>query len=279
MAKNLDQFARELSTELKEKGYGARLDKSHPHPRLYVSSGPVEQFLIMSSTANYDEPRYADNTRKDLKQNVLTRLPVPELKANGPHDPNAPLVDAPIAPSRVHQVKIFVRRGALGFSLPTGAIPKDKPHAMPQLFGDKFGVVFSAKDGALPSKLSTSDTSKCYWFGAKTFPAPFKHAKQTPPGWKTPAICARAKGDTLVCDDPIPPQILDTTTEAVHATRVKEAIKAKDEAYTLQDGAGIKEMFNDWLDWARNKGHAPEVTIDERGHVRVAIVTKVVQEL
>jgi hypothetical protein len=83
-------------------------------------------------------------------------------------------------------------------------------------------------------------------------------------------------GDSLVCDKPIHREIIQDLTKV--SALVTEKAKSKSE-YSIQDGSDLKEMINDWLAWARAKGHEPRLSITDEEELKISVVKKVSTEL
>ena len=275
MTTNFRQAARILGYELKEKGYGTRLDDKHAHPRLYIVSGDKEMFTILSSTASYDSAGNLMKIKRRDIEGLLTKLPTPVLKVtNGKGEsPNTPESNDVTIDARVYPIKVFLRgareKPSLVIQVPTEAIPDGKRHIEvfltiqePQCLGLIFKIT-----GAEPSK-TVSEKLVAYTFTKDT--CPFKYADNIPPkGYKAPYLFARFRGDALVCDQPVPNEIM--TGELP----VKEKPKSE---YNLTDGAELLTMINDWIEWAEALGHEPNLSITNNV-LEIEIAEKVTRKL
>ena len=80
-------------------------------------------------------------------------------------------------------------------------------------------------------------------------------------------MCARRKGETLVCDKIIPKELLvDKPKQVAH------------KKHSLEDGGELREMLNEWLSWAQKLGHEPRVTV-HKNRITVSITERVEREL
>lgn len=297
--------ARTLSAEFQAKGYLCRLDENHKHPRLYMGCNDVERYALLSRTANYDEGDLLNMKRQDIVRDILPHLPTP---------PSPPIITpSPIISdhqnitvgeltmsSQVFPVKVFLigRGGTFAVRVPEEAIPSEARLAQIVNFDDnnkaksngggiRLGLVFSAEHGVKPSgtsKLSSVTYSKnilCYYFSRDK--VPFKYARQQPSGFKVPLFCARRMGDSLVCDKPLPKELLEDSkpkdkllTERTMIPPIKKGAKTE---YSLEDGRSLREMINDWAAWARALGHEPKLTINDEGELRISVIAKITKEL
>lgn len=281
--KDFAHAAKELGKWLESMGYAYHLDSAHNHPRLYVISEGQEQFTILSSTASYDEGNALAIKRQDIERDVLPNLPIPPLPIKNGEDKNKNAIQiiSPSEPIRVYSVKMFIGgTGALAIVVPKEAIPTDKPFAQPQLFHDKFGIIFSEGHGAKAANTRSEDL-KCFYFPRGK--VGFKYATKQPKGQKLPELCARRIGDSLVCDVGIPIQLIrdveDTGTEVKTTEEVKKLTKGRQQPFSLQDGTDLRTCINKWVDWARNKNMEPVLSVNNKGHLLISIATKVIKDL
>jgi len=280
MSMNFERAARAIADELKSDGYTCRLDQGHDHPRLYVGANGKERFTVLSRSANYDEGNQMARKLQDIRRDVLPRLPTPtppparsggeSSKTNGP----TPEVEVD---HRVWSLKVYVMgKGQLVVQMPRDALARGTPEdgidtagqwetapraslfltvgTPPSLHeAGRLGVMFTP-DGVSPSKVRNSDQVAFIFPRAKV---PFTYTTQSLGRGGAIRMCARRREETLVCDEPLPKELLtDKPKQVVH----KE--------HSLEDGGELREMLNEWLHWADRQGHEPRVVVEKN---RVAV--------
>ncbi len=274
--------ANTLGAELKAKGYSWRLDKTHKHPRLYISSGGKERFAVLSTTENYDTGNRLDIKRQDIARDVLPWLPEPEVTEARKSAGGEVIQPQNGVSSRVFEVKIFLMgRGILCINVPVEAVPKGHNFATPIMYeNNKFGLVFSTTEGTHYST-TRSDTIVCYHFAREK--VPFTYAAKSPEGFKTSPQCARLMGHSLVCDKPFPEPLLSgavpVTKAEVQKKRKPAKVADQRETYSLSDGKTLRVMINNWVKCAREEGHEPKLSITDKGELAITIVKKMTEEL
>jgi len=224
--------------------------------------------------------------RQDIARDVLPYLPTPE-PIKEPAKSDEPNIKAkPLEHVRVFPLKVYLsgRGGVLTILVPIEAIPKSAPLAQLATFnGDKtskevrLGIIFSSESGVTPFKSSRSTKLKGYSFPRKK--VPFKYASKQPKGFKTPVQCARLMGHSLVCDKPLPKELLEDVKVTTPAPVIKHLSKKIEIDYSLENGSELKEIINDWVAWARAKGHEPKLTVSNEGELSISVITKVTKEL
>lgn len=256
------QAARVLGKELEARGYTWELVSTHKHPRLYIRSNGSEQFCILSTTTSYEAGNLLSMKRQDIERDILPKLPKPVLKKVEEAKPAPAIVVQ--ASTKVYPLKVFVMgRGALAILLPKEAVPDGKPLANAMLTEDKrLYLIFSEKSGKEAST-ARGDALVAYYF--KRREVPFNYAKKVEKGFKTPELCARVQGDTLICDSPLPDELLVG----------RQVLKAK---ISLDDGKELREMLNDWLALAEKEGLNPKASV-ESNRILLKVEVKVEQEL
>lgn len=286
MSINFERAATIIGNDLKSLGYTWRLDQGHNHPRLYVGANGKERFTVLSRSANYDEGDQLARKRQDIQRDVLPQLPKPTpppARSGGGESPkiNGPTPEVEVD-HRVWPLKVYVMgKGQLVVQMPRDALPRvtkadldahaaagdlaklDKmSHA--SLFltvgtptslreAGRLGVIFTP-DGVSPSKVRNSDQVAYIFPRAKV---PFDYTTQSLGRGGAIKMCARRRGESLVCDKVIPKELLeDRPKQVAHKT------------HSLEDGGELREMMNEWLNWAEEQGHEPRVAVEDN---RVAV--------
>ena len=276
MSMNFERAARAIADELKSDGYTCRLDQGHDHPRLYVGADGKERFTVLSRSANYDEGNRMARKLQDIRRDVLPQLPTPtppparsggeSPKTNGP----TPEVEVD---HRVWPLKVYIMgKGQLVVQMPRDALPRVVGHQLSDdaesldkishasLFltmgapgSQCLGVMFTP-DGVSPSKVRNSSQISYIFQRGKV---PFTYTTQSLGKGGAIKMCARRREETLVCDEPLPKELLtDKPKQAAHKT------------HSLEDGSELREMLNEWLHWADRQGHEPRVVVEKN---RVAV--------
>jgi len=286
---NFERATRTIADELKSDGYTCRLDQGHDHPRLYIGANGKERFTVLSRSANYDESTQLARKFQDIRRDVLPQLPTPTpppARSGGGESPktNGPALEAEVD-HRVWPLKVYVMgKGQLVVQIPRDALPNKgyptnllvdddgKPIVSPlaSLFltvgtpGNQcLGVMFTP-DGVKPSKVRNSDQAAFIFPRSKV---PFTYTTQSLGRGGAIKMCARRRGETLVCDEPLPKELLtDRPKQAGH----KE--------HSLEDGGELREMLNEWLHWADRQGHEPRVVV-EKNRVAVSITERTERKL
>ena len=262
MSMDYRRAAKVLGDQLKALGYTWELSGNHTHPRLYIRSGGEGRFTVLSSTSNYDQGNLLKIKRADIARDVLPHLPKPQAP-----DEKEALKIAPLfvlePDRRVFGIKVFVMgRGSLVVNIPRSAIPEGKEKASAFLTSENhLFLVFSEESGKDHSS-TKSESRVAYYF--KRSEVDFRYAEKVEKGYKSPEMCARLQGDSLVCDEPLPPTLL---TGKIVKTKI-----------SLDDGKELLNMLNEWMQKAEKENLNPILSVENnRLHIRVEV--KVSQEL
>ena len=127
------------------------------------------------------------------------------------------------------------------------------------------GVMFTT-DGVSPSRVRNSDQVAYIFSRTKV---PFTYTTQSLGRGGAIRMCARRREETLVCDEPLPKELLTDKPmrkQVAHKT------------HSLEDGSELREMLNEWLLWAEQQGHEPRVVV-EKNRVAVSITERIERKL
>lgn len=285
MSINFERAATIIGNDLKGLGYTWRLDQGHNHPRLYVGANGKERFTVLSRSANYDEGDQLARKLQDIRRDVLPQLPKPTpppARSGGGESPktNGPAQEVEVD-HRVWRLKIYIMgRGQLVVQMPRDALPGELDgktlHA--SLFltigtpnDRRLGVMFTPlgdlppHGSANPSKIRNSSEIAYIFQRAKV---PFSYTKKSLGRGGAILMCARRRGESLVCDEPLPQTLL------VGPPTKPEA----DKTHSLEDGGELREMLNEWLHWAEKQGHEPRIVV-EKNRVAVSITERIERKL
>ena len=261
---NFQQAAKLIGERYKAQGYNWRLEREgHKHARLYIQSGDQELFTPMSVTANYDVGNLLSIKHSDIDRDIIPKLPKPEVVAKVKNDVNGDLNEVKPEETRITTMMIYrAGRGTLVVQIPRKEVPTAKPRASILLSDDKRPyLVFSALSGKPLGKSRNPDEAHYYF---KRSEVSFNYAEKAVPGFKAPTLCARWRGNTLVADSALPPELLTGQTKKTKCS--------------LDDGKELRDMLNQWLGEAEKAGFSPVVrTKDNR--VTIEVEMKITKEL
>lgn len=291
---NFQYATKVLTKELKDKGYSCRLDSAHSHPRLYVMCEGIERFTILSSTGNYAEGKLLSMKRQDIVRDVLPLLPIPNpvTLAKQTSGVSQPPPSNPVKGNKVFSISAYIagKGGMLVVILPEEAIPEKARLAQIANFGKsddperraarlvRLGIIFSPDNGVAPGAGPGRGTSLAYYFSREK--VPFNYARHQPIGFKAPKLCARLMGDSLVCDEPLPMELIEDVEpqEVVPAESSTTGKSEPKEEFKLKDGGDLRKQINRWVVWAKSAGYDPTLIIT-KGKLHISVVTKVTKEL
>lgn len=258
---NSSQAAKILSDEYTAAGYNCRYVPNMPHPKFYLESGGIERFTILSSSENYDTGNILQIKRQDIRRDIIPYLPLPVSPKKKKHEKKT-LADLETelkkaTDNRVYSVTVYLFGAAAMFSInmPAELIPPLEPRA--KLFvtekgrvGIRFGL-----EGRQSSKIARTDSHRRFSFTRNE--VPFTYAKKSP-GIPTPKMVIRPVGKTFVFDEVLPKQL----TTYVDTDPLKLTKPSSLPTFTLERGAELVRMFNEWLTWAKAEGHNPSINDD-----------------